>query len=89
MPMQTPPMGLIQLQQRARQGDPQAIQMLQELQGGQGMPLQGQTPMPGPGGMSQSQFGNGGGGIPADAQARKTQQLIEMLRRRDQGMMAQ
>lgn len=85
MPMQTPPMGLLDLQRRARQGDPQAIQLLQELQGSQGgMPPGG--PMPGPGGMSQSQFGGGGQPVPADVQARKAQQLIEMLRARDRGM---
>jgi hypothetical protein len=81
MAMETPPMGLINLQQRARQGDPQAIQMLQALMGG------GQPPMAPPqGGMSQAQFSGGGQPIPADIQARRAKQLIEMLRARDKGM---
>lgn len=79
---QTPPMGMMDLQMRARQGDPQAIAMLQELQGG-GMPAQGIPPQ---GGMTQSQFGGGGRPIPADIQARRAKQLIEMLRARDAGM---
>lgn len=80
MPMQTPPMGMMDLQMRARQGDPQAIAMLQELQGGGGMPPQA----PPQGGMSQSQFGGGGQPIPADIQARRAQQLIALLRSRGQ-----
>ena len=86
MPMQTPPMGMLNLQERARQGDPQAIQMLQELQGGQGQPPQLGMPPPGPGGMSQSQFG-GGRPVPPDVAARRAQQLIELLRARDGGGM--
>jgi hypothetical protein len=74
-------MGMMDLQMRARQGDPQAIAMLQELQGG-GMPAQGMPPQ----GMTQSQFGGGGRPIPADIQARRAKQLIEMLRARDAGM---
>ena len=92
MPYETPPMGMLNLQQRARQGDPQAIQLLQELGGG-GMPPQqpgmvppGQGQLSPQGGMSQSQFGGGGQPVPADAQARKAKMLIEMLRRRDQSM---
>lgn len=85
MPFQTPPMGLADLQMRARQGDPQAIQTLNELQGlggsGGAMPPGGA-----PGGMTQSQFGGGGQPMPADAQARKAKMLIEMLRKRDQSM---
>lgn len=51
-------------------------------------PMQGAQPMPGAGGMppagdmSQSQFGNGGAPIPPDVQARRAQQLIQMLRAR-------
>lgn len=80
MPMD--PMGTIDLQRRARQGDPQAIATLQELQGGsQGQPMP-TSPQPG---MSQSQFGNGQP-VPADVQARRAKQLIELLRARDGGM---
>ena len=90
MPMQTPPMGLANLQMRAQQGDPQAIQMLQELMGGGGPPggppgAGGPPPGPPQGGpppqMSQSQFGNGGP-VPADIQAQRAQQLIQLLRAR-------
>lgn len=83
MPYETPPMGMLNLQQRARQGDPQAIQLLQELGGG-GMPPQqpGMVP-PGQGQLSPQ---GGGAPIPADVQARRAKQLIEMLRARDAGM---
>jgi hypothetical protein len=83
---QMPMAGIANLRMRARQGDPQAIQELQMIQAemgaqGGGMPPQGQ-PMPPQGGMSQSQFGGGGQPIPADIQARRAQQLIQMLRAR-------
>ena len=87
-----PPMGLANLQMRAQQGDPQAIQMLQELMGpggnpgagagpggpppGQGGPPPGMVP-PGQGQLSQQ---GGGAPIPPDVQARRAQQLIELLR---------
>lgn len=85
MAMETPPMGLLNLQQRARQGDPQAIAMLQELQGG-GMPPQGMPPQGVPPGQGQLSPQGGGAPIPSDVQARRAKQLIEMLRARDQGM---
>ena len=88
MAMETPPMGLLNLQQRARQGDPQAIQLLQELgQGGGGVPPQGMAPQGGvPPGQGQLSPQGGGAPIPSDVQARRAKQLIEMLRARDQGM---
>jgi len=93
--MPTPPMGGINpqnLQAMAAAGEPQAIAMLRALaaqQGGgapQGMPPPGAVPPQGapPQGappMSQSQFGNGGP-VPPDVQARRAQQLIQMLRMR-------
>lgn len=53
-------------------------------------PMQGAQPMPGAGGMppaggmTQSEFGGGGAPIPADVQARRAQQLIQLLRSRGQ-----
>lgn len=52
-------LALANLQQRAQQGDPQAIQMLQQLMGGQGGPPQGGPPPGGGGGMPPP-----GGGMP-------------------------
>lgn len=93
-----PPMGGMNpqnLEAMAAAGDPRAIAMLQQLQaqggGGGGMPpMQGAGPMPpmGPaGGMpppGQGQLSPQGGGapIPPDVQARRAQQLIQMLRAR-------
>lgn len=67
---------MIQLQEAAANGDPRAQQMLQQMQGGGG----GQPPPQG--GMSQSEFGNGGQPVPADVQAKRARQLIELLRAR-------
>lgn len=69
---------MIALQKAASNGDPQAQQMLQQMQmqapQGAGGPPQG--------GMSQSQFGNGGQPVPVDVQAKRAKQLIELLRAR-------
>ena len=88
MPMQTPPMGMLDLQRRARMGDPDAIATLQELgAGGGGMSPQGMPPQGGvPPGQGQLSPQGGGQPIPADVQARRAKQLIEMLRARDAGM---
>lgn len=66
---------MIALQEAAANGDPQAQQILQQMQGG-GQP-QGAPP-----GMSQSQFGNGGQPAPPDVQAQRAKQLIQLLRQR-------
>lgn len=90
MPMQMAPAGMLQLKQRAAQGDPQAIEMLQALGA---MPPQGQPSMgstgpsmapqaPPQGDMTQSQFGNGGMPVSPDEKARRAAQLIKMLRAR-------
>lgn len=65
---------MIALQEAAANGDPQAQAMLQQMQGGGQPPPQG--------GMTQSQFGNGGQPIPADVQAQRAKQLIQLLRQR-------
>lgn len=49
------------LQKRAQMGDPQAVQMLQQLMGGQGGPPQGGPP---PGGMPPPGGPPGAGGPP-------------------------
>jgi hypothetical protein len=66
---------MLQLQERAALGDPEAIAQLQQMQAQQ----QGGRP-PGQPGMSQSEFGNGGAPVPPDVQARRAKQLIELLR---------
>lgn len=65
---------MIALQERAAMGDPEAARILQQMQAAQ---QGGGAP---PGGMSQSEFGNGGQRVPPDVQARRTRQLIELLR---------
>lgn len=89
VPPQLNPQVMMQLREAAANGDPRAIAQLQAFQGAQGaQPAQGAAPagaMPGAGGappMTQSQFGNGGAPIPPDVQARRAQQLIQMLRAR-------
>lgn len=67
---------ILALQERAAMGDPQAQQQLamiqQQQQGGGG----------GAPGMTQTQFGNGGQPVPADVQAQRAKQLIQLLRAR-------
>ncbi len=72
------PNRMMALKEAAANGDPQAIQVLQQMQGG-GAPQGGPPQQPG---MSQQQFGNGGQPVPADVQARRAKQLIELLRAR-------
>ena len=77
------------LEAMAAAGDPRAIAMLQQMQaaqgGGapQGMPPGGGAPqgMPPPG-MGQLSPQGGGAPIPPDVQARRAQQLIQLLRAR-------
>ena len=88
-----PPMGGANpqnLQALAEAGDPRAIAILQEQQRmqaqgggpGAGMPPQGGMPPAGgaPPGMGQLSPQGGGAPIPPDVQARRAQQLIQLLR---------
>lgn len=83
MPMQIAPQGMLALKSRAAQGDPQAIQMLQDLgMAPPGMQGQQQPPMAPPqGDMTQSQFGNAQK-VPPDVAAKRAAQLIKLLRER-------
>lgn len=79
VPAQMDPNRMAMIREAAANGDPQAQAMLQQIQGGGQTPPQGQPP-----GMSQSQFSGYGNGapVPADVQAQKAKQLIQILRAR-------
>lgn len=81
IPLALDPNRLMELKMRAAQGDPQAVQVLQSMQGGGGGPPGG--PPPGMVPPGQGQLSPQGGSPPSsDVQAQRARQLIELLRAR-------